>query len=123
MTLPTVAVAEPRTFENSKGYTLSITQLDAGDVSNDMCKRDTFSGKVVARSFNDVGIELTGFTVESPNGARDFVNVTIPKDLNMALLGHVTQGLQMLTKIGRHVSGQTFRCGAAGRVVYLDGIK
>jgi hypothetical protein len=88
-----------------------------------MCGKDTFSGKVVSRKFDENGITLQGFTIEADDGSRDYINVDVPKDLNMALLGNVTRGLQTLTRMGRQASGRTYRCGAAGRVLYLDELR
>ena len=66
---------------------------------------------------------LRSFIIEADEGSRDYVNVGVPKDLNMALLGNVARGLQTLTRIGRHAFGRTYRCGAAGRILYLDEVR
>jgi hypothetical protein len=71
--LSSACFAEPQTTENPKGFTIIVSHLDDEDSSNDMCLKDTLSGRVVARKFNDIGIELKGFTVEYSDGTRDYI--------------------------------------------------
>ena len=115
------ALATPRTVENARGTALMASHLV--DHPEDTCRSETFQGRVVAREFSRVGTRLAGVTLEYPNGTREFVNVAIPDDLDMARLGHVVHDLQQLSKIGRRTSGRLFRCGAAGRVLNLDSMR
>jgi hypothetical protein len=77
----------------------------------------------VKRDFAPDAVKLTGIVLEAPDGTREFINVSVPDDLNMALRGNVFRGLQALTRTGRKVSGRAFACGAAGRVQNLDAIR
>jgi hypothetical protein len=115
----TVATAEVRTREDAKGRTVEIIGLaDPTD-----CHPLDFGGTIVKREFAPDALTLTGIVIEVSDGTREFINVEIPKELNMALRGNVYRGLQQLTRIGRKANGRAFACGVAGRVQTLDAIR
>ena len=109
-----------KTKENPKGITIEVSNL-AQNVAE--CHPDTFDGQVVKREFSENAVRLNGITLETSEGTRTFINVELPTNLNMALLGRVVYGLQRLSKVGRHAKGRAYRCGAAGRVLMLDEIQ
>ena len=87
------------------------------------CHPFNFIGTIVKREFADDAVRLTEIVVETADCSREFINVSVPDDLNMALKGKVAHGLQVLSRTGRKVTGKAFACGAAGRVYYLDEIR
>ena len=118
-TIAMSASAEVKTREDAKGRPLEVVGL--ADPTN--CNPFDFDGTIVKRDFAPDAVKLIGIVVEASDGTREFINVSIPEDLNMALRGNVYRALQVLTRTGRRVSGRTFACGAAGRVQDLDAIR
>jgi hypothetical protein len=113
------ASAEVRTRDDGKGHVGEVAGLaDASD-----CQPFEFGGTVVKRDFANDALTLTGIVIEAADGTKEFFNITIPKDLNMALKGNVYVGLQQLTRLGRKATGRAFACGAAGRALMLDAIR
>jgi hypothetical protein len=115
------AFAEPRTRENAKGITIEV--LNINSAPGDPCNPGEFEGVIVKREFADDAVTLSGITVEHEDGTREIINVEVPSDMNMALRGRVFDGLQRLSKVGRHATGRLFYCGAAGRFLQLDAIR
>lgn len=111
---------EPMYRVDAKGNVIALGNLTSGLD----CLPDRLSGRVVKRTFNDDGILLQSFVLEYPEGERDFINVSIDHlgASNMVTVGHVVQGLQRLVREGRVVDIAAQRCGAAGRVLYLDAV-
>lgn len=110
-------------------YTLDRTKSDVVRLSGlgdeqGACARTRFSGRVAQRRFDPaIGTKLTGITIESRDGTRDFINVEIPAGTEAFDQRWIAQGLQKLTTEGRRVTVAVLGCGAAGRVMYLDGIQ
>jgi len=105
---------------DGKGNVLSLSNLTA-DLN---CLPDRLEGRVVKRSFNDGGLVLQSFVLEYEEGARELINVHVDNldSAGMATIGNVIQGLQRLIREGRTVDIGAQRCGAAGRVLYLDAV-
>ena len=88
------------------------------------CHPDQTSGKIAKRHFRDDGIDLNGVVIETSNGAREYVNVSIETDkMDAATKGWVTQGLHTLLAEGRSVEIGYWRCGASGRVSVLHAVR
>ena len=100
-----------------------LSGLDASDASNAMCHREPFGGKIVKREFDDTGVRVSQFVVESSDGTREGVNVSPPPELPLVTRDNIIVGLQKLTRVGRVVHGAVYRCGAAGRFLYFDAIQ
>ena len=61
--------------------------------------------------------------LEYDDGTRSLVNIEVDTDaMPMLARGWVVQGLQKLFKEGRDVSLKLYRCGAAGRFLYVDAV-
>jgi hypothetical protein len=87
---------------------------------------DSFEGKIAKVNFDDRGTMVQNFVIEHDNGERDLINVDDVSDrpgMNMADMEWIGQGLQTLLRPNRYIQGSIFRCGAAGRVLVLDGIQ
>ncbi len=115
------AFGEPQTKENSKGKTIEVSNLMQNP--DETCQQNTFDGQIVKRDFAKDAVRLEGITLEGSDGARTFINVEVPSDLSMNLLGRVVDGLQRLSKVGRHAKGRAYRCGVSGHVLVLDEIR
>jgi hypothetical protein len=101
----------------------SLSGLDASDASNAMCRREPFAGKIVNRAFDDRGVRVSQFVVESSDGTREGINVNAPPELPLVTRDNIISGLQRLTRIGRVAHGAVYRCGAAGHFLFLDAIQ
>jgi hypothetical protein len=99
------------------------TILVSGLYNDSSCTLKKFEGRIIKREFNADAETLSGVVIEHRDGTRDFINVSIPTDLDMATRSAVYDGLQRLTKIGRTVRGQMLACGAAGRVENVETIQ
>jgi hypothetical protein len=86
------------------------------------CQRGSLRGKVVHRDF-ERGVRLTGFAIEVPEGDRMYINVSID-DAKLAEVekGWIFGNLPKLIRDGQQVDINVAYCGAAGRMMLLDGI-
>lgn len=115
------AMAQPR-YKLNKAQTkvVSLSGLSSGGE----CLHDRLSGKVVSMQYAANGVVLEGFALEGKAGDRDFINVDVDniQAASMVTIGWVKQGLEQFIRKGKRVSIGALRCGAAGRVLYLDSI-
>lgn len=99
---------------------------DAG-VSSSASQSSPLSGKIAKLNFDNQGLIVQNFILEQDDGERSLINIDpISIDdpgMNRADLGWIIQGLQTLLRPNWHIQGSAFWCGAAGRVVFLDGIQ
>jgi len=82
--------------------------------------------EIVKRNSADDGLKLIVIVIESSSGAQLFVNIDVVENLekdmvDLADRGWIVQGLQTLLGQERNISGEVQPCGAAGRVLLLDG--
>ncbi len=114
------AFAQIRFAQNSIGQTTELTGL----FRDPSCPSTVdVSGRVVKREFADDAVTVNGFVVERADGTRQFVNVEVPRDLDMATQSIVYDGLQRLLQQDRQIQGQAVGCGAAGRVLSLERVR
>ena len=113
------AFGEPQTKQDSKGTVIEVSGIER----RDDCQPGTFDGLIVKREFDRDGVTLTGIVVQKADGTRTFLNVAIPDGMSMALRSNVYDGLQRLSKVGRHARGRIYYCGAAGRVQSIEEIR
>jgi hypothetical protein len=109
-------------------YQLDDAQSKLVSLSNLSPDSDCFgaqtAGKIVQRKFGEDGLTITGFIVETSDGSREFVNVSIKlDDLDNATRSWVVRGLQTLLAEGRSAEIYVRLCGAAGRVEMLDAVR
>jgi gag-polyprotein putative aspartyl protease len=87
----------------------------------------SLEGKIAKVNFDDKGVIPQSVVLEDDDGERSFINIDrLSLDdpgMNMADLGWIVQGLQTLLRPNWYIRGSAFWCGAAGRVVVLDGIQ
>ena len=81
------------------------------------------NGRVIRREFESDDLTIKGFIIEKGDGTRDYVNVSVPDNLSMAVRSIVDDGLQRLLKPGRVISGQAVLCGVSGRIVQLTEVR
>ena len=115
----TSTFAAVTTREDANGEPIEVVGL--ADPTG--CHPFDFAGTVVERAYAKDAVMLTGIVVEAADGSKQFINVSVPDDLDIALRGNVYHGLEVLTRTGRRVTGKAFACGAAGRVQHLDAIR
>jgi hypothetical protein len=127
-TAVTISVAATGIANAEPAYQLDAAQENVVSLTNlategFACNRATLNGKVVYREF-ERGTNLKILVIEEPSGDRTNVNVTIDTSgLPMVDLGYIVQGLQRISKEGTEVEVGVLRCGAAGRVLWLDSIR
>ncbi len=96
----------------------------SGLAPKDDCHPIQASGRVVQRKFDRNGILMESVTIEGGNGARTFINVDsfyIGK-FDAVTKGEAVRGMQVLLREGSRVRLDLFSCGAAGRVLMLNGV-
>jgi len=100
---------------------LSLSNLTDGQV----CFPERMVGKVVKRQYDDEqATTITGVTIEHRDGSRDFLNIDkLSDDVEMFDRRWIYDGLEKLLKVGRKVSLGVHRCGAAGRVLFINSIR
>jgi len=119
--IATAAQAEPKyKLDKAQTEVVALSNLTSGGV----CQPGKMRGRVVARTFDSSGVVLTNFAIEEKNGDRTVVNVDTDAiaQTNRLTQGWVMQGLHRMIREGRQVSIRAQFCGAAGRVVMLEGI-
>jgi hypothetical protein len=112
-------------------YKLDRTQSRVTELSNlypdNECHPDgPYVGRVVKRVFDEEqGTIVRGFTIETGDGSRSYINVDDEalKNANRVTSGWVIPALQTLLKEGQRVSVGVKLCGAAGRVIMVDSIR
>ncbi len=120
--LAVAAHAEP-TYKLDKAQTrvVSLSGLSSG---GDPCHPFTMTGRVTEQNFS--GARVTGFAIAGKDGSRSYINVE-PIDLgnagNMLAVGWINDGLQKMLRRGSRVTIRAYACGAAGRVLMLDGVR
>ncbi|MGA9444701.1 MAG: hypothetical protein WBV18_14995 [Methyloceanibacter sp.] len=113
----------PKYQLDEEGNVSKVYNLDPSGATNDYCLPDQFSGRVAKRKFDESGLIITGAVLEFDDGTRQFVNIEVDADaMDMMTTRFVAQGLQILLKEGREASLKLYRCGAAGRVLYVDAV-
>lgn len=84
------------------------------------------AGKIAKVNFDRDGLTITGFVLEEDDGQRSFINVDrVSLDdagMNRADALWIERGLQTLLRSDWFIQGSVLACGAAGRVLVLDGI-
>ncbi len=118
-TLQAASAVEPRARFSGNNPT-SVSGL----VEQDGCFPAQFSGKVVRREFAKNGVVLNSITLEQPNGERTFVNVesdTLDK-ADAVTRADAIRAMQILLREGARVRVRVYACGAAGRVLMLEGV-
>ena len=119
--LPIAAQAQIGFKQNALGRTIAISGLTSAD--DDVgCGHADFSGRVVHREFEPNAVTLKAFVIEHRDGTRDYINVSVPDEIDEATRRAVYPGLQRLTKVGRVVSGKVIVCGS-GEIETLSAIK
>lgn len=119
--LATEANAELRVDQGSKGDVVSLSGLYD---TPEGCQSFEASGIVAKRDFAKDGLTLSGIILEDEKGGRNFMNISVEVDkLSMAMRANLLRGLQLLSRVGRHVHVRAFACGAAGRAFFIDAIK
>jgi hypothetical protein len=87
----------------------------------------SLEGKIAKVNFDNQGLIPQNFVLEDHDGQRSLINVERisigDPGMNMADLGWIVQGLQNLLRPNWYIQGSARWCGAAGRVVFLDGIQ
>lgn len=117
---PAVAQGLVYRLDAGNNSVLSLDRLYSGQE----CGLESYSGRVVARNFNQVGTHLESITVELRSGRRIFVNVIIDWDEISDIAKQMTlEGLQTLLRQGRNVSIEVAHCGASGRFTILNGVR
>ena len=110
-------------LESKEENVLKIYNLFPSGATNDSCHPDQFGGRVAKRKFDESGLIITGAVLEFDDGTRQFVNIEVDTEVMAPIqTGWVVPGLQKLFKEGRDVSLKLYRCGAAGRVLYVDAV-
>ncbi|PWE57679.1 hypothetical protein DEM27_00245 [Metarhizobium album] len=115
------AHADPQyKLNKSQTEVVALSRLTSGG----MCQPGRMRGQVVARTFDPSGVVLMNFAVEEKNGDRTVINVDTDAiaQANRVTQAWVMQGLHRMIREGKQVSLRAQFCGAAGRVVMLDGI-
>lgn len=101
---------------------VALSNLSTG---ND-CSPFSFAGKIAKVNFDNQGLTIENFILETNDGERSLINVSPVSmndpGMNMADLGWIAQGLQTLLRPESYIEGSAFACGAAGRVLTLDKI-
>jgi hypothetical protein len=92
------------------------------------CHPDRLFGKVVKRHYDeDRATKITGVTIQYSHGSREFLNINehSPDDegMDMLKLGWIYSGLDTLLKVGKKVRIGYYRCGAAGRTLFVHSIR
>jgi len=88
------------------------------------CHPASISGRVVARQFHRGSTNLLSVTLEERGGRRTLVNVDVPtQDLGRYQIAWIQDGLNTMLRPGARVNVQAKLCGAAGRIVMLDGVR
>ena len=113
----------PKYQLDAEGNVLKVYNLEPSGATNDYCLPDQFSGRVAKREFDESGLIMTGAVLEFDDGTRQLVNIEVDADaMDMMTIRFVAQGLQILFKEGREASLKLYRCGAAGRFLYVDAV-
>jgi hypothetical protein len=90
------------------------------------CSSFTFAGKIAKANFDQQGLMVQSFVLETNDGERPLINVDPMSfddpEMNRADMGWIVQGLQTLLHANSYIQGSAFACGAAGRVLMLDKI-
>jgi hypothetical protein len=118
---PDLASADP-TFTldatNSKVVSLAGLHPDAD------CHPASISGRVVARQFHRGSTNLLSVTLEERSGRRTLVNVDVnTQDLGRYQIAWIQDGLNTMLRQGARANVQVKFCGAAGRIIMLDGVR
>jgi hypothetical protein len=79
------------------------------------CMRESVEGRIVKVVRDTNGVKVDGFSIEGAAGKRDYVNV----DLAAVPMADLDRANVLLANSQR-IRVTVFRCGAAGRVAYLD---
>lgn len=115
------ATAEPR-YKLNKAQTKVVSLSGLG--SGDPCLPDKISGRIAAVNYEANGVVIESFALESKDGSRDLINIDVAniQEANMVTIAWVKEGMQQFIRKGKRVSVGILRCGAAGRVLYLDSV-
>jgi hypothetical protein len=92
------------------------------------CHPDRLVGKVVKRHYDeDRATKINGVTIQYANGSREFLNIDeysiLDEGMSMTLLDLIYEGLDTLLKVGNKVRIGFYRCGAAGRTLFVHSIR
>jgi hypothetical protein len=120
VTSATVAAPTPQYKLDSKQKRV-IEIVSLGGVGD--CVPSALIGTVVARQFNNDGIDLISVTLENKFGERTFINLNTPNEFSLTDIEWIRRGLQTLLKVGNRVSLGVGFCGAGGRVNVLNAVK
>jgi hypothetical protein len=92
------------------------------------CHPDRLVGKVIKRHHDeDRATKITGVTIQYSHGSREFLNIDEysldDEGMSMAMLNLIYDGLDTLLKVGKKVRIGFYRCGAAGRTLFVHSIR
>jgi predicted aspartyl protease len=104
---------------------VALSNLYGSDERGTGCSPFPFAGRIAKVNFDDQGLKAQNFILETDDGDRSLINVlpisiTDP-GMNMADLGWIVQGLQILLHPNWYIQGDAFACGSGG-FLYLNKI-
>ena len=113
-------------LDRDQNNVISLANLDSESLNDKLChKYNTQTINIVDRTFDNNPLIPSGIYTENEDGSRSHININsiVLSDYNRVDAGWISNGIQVLTRIGRTAQVEVFYCGVSGSVATLDSIR